>query len=183
VKSANVRKVELDFVSRPAFGRPVGLLLMLAGIAAAAASALDAADVMEAKAGMEARIRAAAKGTRGRAMAEAPRSPQRPEDLRALREAALVASHLKTPWQRLFDETAEAAGAEIALTGLQPDPASHTVRIAGLARDLPTVNRFVGYLQEKPGFAAAYIAQHDTEPKDAGAPLGFVVLASLREEP
>lgn len=177
-----MRKIELDFVSRPAFGRPVGLLLLLAGVAAAASSALEAADVMEAKASLEARVWAAGKNVRGRAATEMPRTNQRPEELRALREAAEVASRLKLPWQRLFDETAQAAGAEIALTGLQPDPASRTVRIAGLAHDLPAVNRFVGHLQEKPGFAGAYIAQHDTEPKDADAPLGFVVLANLREE-
>jgi hypothetical protein len=82
----------------------------------------------------------------------------------------------------LFDDTAQAAGAGIALTGLQPDPTAHTVRIAGLARDLPAVNRFVGHLLEKPGFAGAYVVQHDTQPKDAEAPLAFVVLANWRED-
>jgi len=178
-----MRALELDFVARPAIGNLAGVLLLVAGCAVLASAALDAADWADVIHDLENRKAAEWRRQHGRDERAGSAVPARPEDLRALREAAVVAARLKLPWQRLFDDTADSAGDGVALTGLQPDAPTRTVRIAGLARDLPAVNAFVDRLQAKPGFASAYLAQHDLQRKDAEAGLGFVVLASWREEP
>lgn len=178
-----MRALELDFVSRSALARPMGILLLLAGIATLGIAAQDAVDTTDLESSLQARKTAEWQRAHGRGGDAAKAvSPARPQDLRALREAAAVAARLKLPWQRLFDDTAQAAGADVALTGLQPDAASRTLRITGLARDLGAVNGFVMRLQDKPGFAGAYLAQHDFQQKDADAAFGFVVLVNWREE-
>jgi len=177
-----MHRIELDFVKRSGVGNLAGLALLAGGIGLLAVTALEAADWAAQRQALDDQRARASGQSRTREARAVPEAQLRPEEARALREAAVVAARLRLPWQRLFDETADAAGEGVALTGLQPDAASRTVRIAGLARDLPAANAFVGRLQAKPGFAQAYLAQHDMQRKDPEAALGFVVLATWREE-
>ncbi len=174
--------LELDFIGRRSIGSLPGMLLLFTGMAALAVTAQDALEKTELQQDLE--MRKDLEWRRAHGRQEMPATPValRPEDLRALREAAVVGSRLVLPWERLFNDTADAAGPDVALTGLQPDPATRTVRISGLAKDLPAVNGFVERLLSKQGYANAYLAQHDLQSKDAQTPLGFVVLANWRDD-
>lgn len=178
-----MRPLELDFIGRSRIGSPIGMLLLAAGLAVLAVTALDAVESVELKQDLQARKATEWRRAHGVRDLAKPAAAPRPEDIRTLREAAIVAARLKLPWERLFDDTADAAGEGIALTGLQPDAATRTLRISGLARDLPAVNGFVERLLAKTGFTNAYLAQHETQARDAQATLSFVVLAIWREEP
>ncbi len=178
-----MRPLELDFIARRPFGNLAGMLLLLAGIGACAVTALDAADWADLEQNLQARKAAETRRLRGGPNRPLTSQVPRPEDVRAVREAAILAARLTLPWQRLFDDTAGAAGEGVALTGLQPDAAARVLRVSGLARDLPAAYGFVERLLAKPGIANAYLAQHDLQRKDPEAALGFVVLATWQEEP
>jgi hypothetical protein len=176
-----MRPLELDFIAPPAIGNLAGVLLLATGLAVLTATVLDALEAGQIEQDLQARRASEWRRAHGVREPARPAPALRPEDLRTLREAAAVAARLTLPWQRLFDDTAQAAGEGVALTGLQPDAAARTVRITGLARDLPAVNGFVERLLATPGFANAYLVQHDLQAKDAQAALNFVVLATWRE--
>ena len=177
-----MRALELDFVAHRRIGNPVGILLLVAGLATVVTTSLDALQWAEQEQDMEARKAAELRRVKGLDHRARPSLAPRPEEVRALRDAAVVASRLRLPWQRLFDDTAAAAGDGVALTGLQPDAATHTARITGLTKDLQTANGFVERLQARPGFSNAYLVQHDLQGKDAEAALGIIVLATWRED-
>jgi len=173
-----MRALKLDFVRRRRPASLVGLGLFAAGALTAGVLALEAQDARETlddlteqSAQMERRLRAQ------RALS-APAAAPSPEEARAMREANLVIARLKAPWPRLLGDTAAAAGADVALTGLNPDTQSRTVRIAGVAADLAAVYAFVERLQARPGFVNVHLAQHEVaRDASAGPRVGFVVVA------
>ena len=172
-----MRALRLDFAARRGAGGWPGAVLLVAGGLAAAAVGLHAFEVDqeierlgERKVELERRLR-------GLAQRAGPVQPAAPEDQRVLRDMEQVLDRLATPWQRLFEETAAAAGDPIALTGLNPDTQTRTVRISGIAPDLPAVHAFVARLAERPGLAQVHLAQHEAGPAGATPRVGFTVIA------
>jgi Tfp pilus assembly protein PilN len=168
----------MDFVrvQRPA--SVAGLALFAAGALTAGALALEARDAHEDLQDLLEQHRMAERRVRAAQRANAPVAPPAAQEARAMLEAQRVITRLNTPWPRLLADTAAAAGPAIALTGLNPDTQSRSVRIAGVADDMAAVYAFVERMQRLPGFVQVHLAQHAAGREAAGAAkVAFVVVA------
>lgn len=99
-----------------------------------------------------------------------------------MRDANSIIDKLNTPWPRLLADTAMVAGNAVALTGLNPDTQGRSVRIAGVAADLPAVYAYVERMQSLPGFVQVHLAQHEVARESGGGPrVAFVVVAHWKQ--
>ncbi len=173
-----MRALNLDFIHTRRPTSLVGLALFAAGALTAGALALEAQEARETLDDLVAQSAQMERRLRAQRALSAPAAAPLPEEARAMREANQVIARLHAPWPRLLGDTAAAAGKEVALTGLNPDTQSRSVRIAGEAPDLAAVYAFVERLQARPGFVHVHLAQHQVA-RDAGAGprVGFVVVA------
>lgn len=171
--------LDFNFVGRR---RPqaLGVLLLVLGCAAAAASLLDYREVAAA---VEADRRA------GRAAGRAPAPPlaQRSNrDVRELRQELLRANTLlrqmSVPWEGLFAAVEQAAGRDVALLALHPDVAAQQVRIAGQAQSIEHALSFVQRLAASGLLADAHLAGHNAT-ADGDFPIAFALTARLIEAP
>lgn len=177
-----MRALDLDFIRKRRPAGAVGLLLFAAGALTAGvilSEALDARDSVEQLAGQR---ELAERRLRAQRAAAAPAAQPLPAEVRAMRDANLIIARLAAPWPRLLGDTAEVAGTDVALTGLNPDTQGRSVRIAGVAANLAAVYAFIERTQARPGFVQVHLAQHDSAPDAAGAArIGFVVVAHWKE--
>jgi Tfp pilus assembly protein PilN len=181
-----VKPVTLDLIRPRRGGGAAGTVLFAL---AALFTGLLVQDLLEARDDLEElRLRRAQleRRQRTREAAAAPADAAGPDQARALTDARRILSRLHTPWQRLLARSAEAAGPAIALTGLNPDAQSRTLRVTGIAPDLGEVHAFVRRLQAVAGFARVHLVQHESAPAGARAAtpgVVFSVQASWSETP
>lgn len=171
--------VNLDFAGGRAPLTIVSGILLLLGVAVAAATWLEYRHLEGRRAGLELRLNAEQR--------RAHRDPA--ADLRSAglsAEAGRVAQELGTPWTRLLAELEAASRdstGQVAVLSIEPDHAKHNVHITGESRDLPLVLAYVQRLQTSTLLRYPMLDSHDVKTDDPQHPVRFAMSAEWREVP
>lgn len=157
-----MRAVELDFLNPGRARTRLGLLLLLAGVAATAAvgwrmQTLDAqVQVLNQRLG----------DTRKQARREGPAPAAEPaRDPKVVAQevvrANAVLANLAVPWETLFGELETASSGNVALLAIQPATGGRKVQLSGEARRYEDLLAYVGRLESTPGFANVFLTEHE----------------------
>jgi hypothetical protein len=171
--------IEFDFANR---GRRVSLLaavLLAVGFISAVVVLLEYRVVGERRAGLELRL---ATLTRAKNPALSPSETAADARLAAIGQHA--AQDLATPWTRLLSELEQASKAtqgEVALLGVEPDHAKHSVRVSAEARTLALALAYVQRLQASSSLQFPMLDRHEIRADDAQHPVRFELTGAWRD--
>jgi hypothetical protein len=153
-----IRALVIDFA--PAHRRPpaAGLAVLAAAFALAAGLGLQyrslARDIERMEAALEARQPVAAR----RAAAAQPVSSEASAELARVTRAV---RQISTPWNALFAGIEDSVGENVALLGIQPDPAAARVTITAEARNYGEALWFAQRLSSGGALADAFLTGHE----------------------
>jgi Tfp pilus assembly protein PilN len=168
--------LDIDFHSRPGGGW-AGVALLVAGLAAAAATLQWYADIGAEVAMLEAKaddIKRVARRDRGE-FVESSRDPK--ELQQEIRFANAIIQQMAVPWEALFRELESSAGKSVALLSMQPNLQSHQVRISGEAKNLESVFDYARRLGESELLDQVYLTEHAVKAEQAQKPVAFSLVA------
>lgn len=173
--------IQLDFAGgRPGLSLAGGLLLAL-GLAAAAVVAFEYRAIGAHRAGLELRLAAVT-----RAKIPAPSRLDAAADARIAVSAQQAAVDLATPWTLLLSELEQAskdAQGQVALLGVEPDHAKHSVRVSAEARTLALALAYVQRLQSSHSLEYPMLDRHEIRAEDAQHPVRFELTGEWRDLP
>jgi hypothetical protein len=166
-----MRKLELDF-QRGAGTRPLGWLLLGAGLATAAGVLLAGAHLHQETQAQAARL-ARVQRAGGAALnpAEAAEDP-------AVAAARQVLLRARLPWDTLFAALEATDRSDVALLSVTPDVARRQVKLQAEARNLGSMLKFHRELQRNPAFGQVVLVDHTIGKDGAAAPVRFRLLAN-----
>jgi hypothetical protein len=169
------RSVPLDFAVPVRRSTAAGLLLCLAGIAAATAVGVEFRDALAERARLDEAIDAIADqrrvpvDTAGHAAAET--------------EFAKMSRELAIPWTKLLTEL-EAASSDMAskvsLLHVEPDADKHLVRITAEVRSLPDALAYLERLQRSPVLRYPMLESHERRKDDPEHAVRIKIAAEWR---
>ena len=166
-----MRRLELDFSRQRGSSPWAGRVLL----ALAAAFALDV--------GMSYReLKASLDSHQARIAAAQPRAT--PQRKASAEEVALVrdtVQRIGMPWDKLFGALESAASEQVALLGIEPDPAAGTVVISGDSQDYLAVLTYVLNLSRAEPLTRVQLVRHETKANDPNGPVSFAVSAAWAE--
>jgi hypothetical protein len=173
--------IQLDFVGARRGLSLAGALLLAAGVSAAGAVAFEYRALDAHRAGLEVRLAA---------LAQAKTPPLSPGDAaldaRIAVSAQQAASDLATPWTLLLSELEQASKDsedQVALLGVEPDHAKHSVRISAEARTLELALSYVQRLQSSRSLQFPMLDRHEVRADDAQHPVRFELTGSWKDMP
>jgi hypothetical protein len=177
------RALHLDFIRPAPASRLVGTVLLAAGVL------LVAWVLGEARALQEERDRWQVKredtyrlAKRALPSLASPGTPSR-ETTEALKGANQILDQLTLPWDRLFRDLESAVVPDVAMLGIQPDPAKRRVTIAGEARNLAGLLTYLARLDATPELGDAHLTQHEVRINDPRRPIAFTIEARWMPRP
>ena len=173
--------IQLDFAGGRRGLSLAGGLLLAAGALAAGAVFMQYRTVQQHRAGLELKLAAYA---RAEAMAAAPATT--PADARVVVSAQQAATDLATPWTLLLSELEQASkdsSGQVAVLGVEPDHAKHTVRVSAEARTLTLALDYVGRLQGSRSLSYPMLDRHEIRADDAQHPVRFELSGAWRDQP
>jgi hypothetical protein len=153
----------INFVQRRRLVSPLGLLVLVVGLAAAGVVAGDYLDARDELKRAEFRL----------ARLKRPEAAPRPREggaAVARGDAQTVdraAARLRLPWDAVLREIETRTDPAVALLGIEARGQAHTVRISGEAKAMADVVAYVSRLRESQWIKAAYLSGH--EQRQAGA--------------
>ena len=154
-------RLELDFVARRRASPWVGRVLFAAALTVCADMGLQFYDL----------TRAISEGKTILVKAGRPVKPVSAEEVAAARETV---QRLSLPWTRLFAAIESASSDQVALTAIEPDPKSGTVKITGDGKDYLAALTYVLNLSRAEGLSSVQLLRHETRQGS----VGFTVSAS-----
>jgi hypothetical protein len=169
----------LDFAGPRVRTTPIGIGLLIFGLAAVVAACLEYRAVLTQRAGLELRLAAVIRHS----------SQERsipPRGTRFGEEAAGIARQLGTPWTAMLTDLESASRdtkGRIALLSVEPDYDKHLVRINGESRDLSVALAYLQRLQESHSLRYPMLDSHDVVAEDKEHPVRFAMTAQWRELP
>jgi hypothetical protein len=173
--------IQLDFAGTRRGFSWAGALFLAAGIVAASAVALEYRALGAHRAGLELRLAALAQ-----AKAPAPSPSEAAIDARIAVSAQQAESDLGTPWTLLLSELEQASKdseGQVALLGVEPDHAKHSVRISAEARTLNLALSYVERLQSSRSLEFPMLDRHEVRADDAQHPVRFELSGAWRDMP
>ena len=178
-----LRAVQLDFLHPTGRGSRIGPLLLVAG----ALVAFGAVSYQRSL-GREVVVREAQLSEmRGMASRSAPALSERESDTPEVRDqikkANAVLQQMNVPWGELFAAIESAENGSVALLAVQPDARSHSVLMAGEARDLPAALAYMERLERTRRLRDVVLVTHEVKAKDPGQPVAFTLNAVWQEGP
>lgn len=172
--------IECDFVaSRPPQSR-LSLGLFVAGIVFATATVAGYLHLDGRRAGLEVRL-AAIRHRLNPAPNEADAV-----DPRIGPSVQQAAQDLATPWTLLLAELEKASkdsADQVAVLGVEPDHAKHSVRISAEARNLPLALAYVQRLQTSRSIEFPMLDRHELRVDDPQHPVRFEMTGQWRDQP
>ena len=111
----------------------------------------------------------AKRGARGTRAAK----PASAEEVAAARETV---QRLSLPWSSLFAAIESAASEQVALTAIEPDTRTGTVRITGDSKDYLATLTYVLNLSRADGLSSVQLVRHETRQGDRA--VGFTISAA-----
>lgn len=171
-----LRPLDLDF--HPRRHSPLGIALLLAGLALAALVMADysgVADEVQDRRSELARLQRTPTG------AQAARQPG---DEAAVQEAeqaaAAVDQDIKRPWEALFSAIEAARSDDVALLALSPDPSRGVVRISGEARSREAILTYMESLGEGKVLGNVVLVEDQLQQQDPEKPFRFMLSADWK---
>lgn len=168
------RRLELDYAALPRRGWS-GPLLLAAALAVAGHLVLRYQDVLAERSALSLRL----------APIDAGRRVARPASARQLeqeaRNAETVLRQLALPWPQMIESVEAAAGRQVTLLQLQPDPERGVLRLTAEAGTPEAMLDCVRRLGESSLLSGAHLASHQVQRESPSQPVRFVALASLRD--
>ncbi len=162
-------RLALDFVAAPA-ARRAGRVLLLAGVAAAAAGALQLAPAWREREQQRDELLRVATSVRPHAAAAgAP--------LRGLRSAQDVAAELTAPWGILLAALEGVPTRDIALLAVEPIAGRQSLQITADARNADAMLDLLAALQKQPPLADVVLVSHQIQAQQPGTPMRFRIQA------
>ena len=172
--------IQLDFAGGRRGLSLAGGLLLAFGLTAAAAVLLEYRVIGEHRAGLELRLAAVTRANAPVATSETP------ADARTAVNAQQAALDLATPWTLLLSELEQAAKntqGQVALLGVEPDHAKHSVRVSAEARTLSLALAYVQRLQSSRSLEYPMLDRHEIRADDAQHPVRFELTGAWRDMP
>jgi hypothetical protein len=109
------------------------------------------------------------------------READTPEVRDQIKKANAVLQQMNVPWSELFAAIESAENGQIALLAVQPDARSHSVLMAGEAKDLPTALAYLERLERTKRLRDVVLMTHEVKSKEPGQPVAFTLSAAWRE--
>ncbi len=168
------RPVRLDFKAHTGRSPVAGTVLLLAGLAAAAAVGLAFERKLAEREQLEGALQSV---SRPRRVAPTPEMQKR------VAESAVVERELGVPWTRLLAELEAASrdvGGKVALLDVEPDPGKRTVRITAEVKTLDDALDYLERLQESAVLRYPMLESHEVRKGDLDRALRIRVSAEWR---
>ncbi len=164
-------RLDLDFSSTRRTG-PLGWLLLVIGLAAAALAAVQFQSAQASLQALSGELNSA-NGRLASADGEGSRAGP-PLDPRVSKAANQVARELQVPWAELLASLEAVPTQEVALLGVEPSAQRHVVRITAEAKNATAMLDYLEALHARQ-FTDVWLISHQTEPQTPGDPTRFVV--------
>ena len=148
-------RLDLDFVARRRASPWVGRALLAVAVTISADMALQYHDLS----------RAVSLGKREFARSGRPGRPVSAAEVAAARETV---QRLSLPWTRLFTAIESAASDKVALTAIEPDPRTGTVKIVGDSKDYLAALSYVLNLSRAEGLSSVQLVRHEVRQGSVG---------------
>jgi len=173
-----MRRLELDFRRQPQAAKRVGIALLVASLAGAAAMAHQYQRVSEELALAEAAVHKHGLALRKKTPASTPEEAQRVA--LQTKRAGEVVSQLRMPWPELFANVEAAQTPDVALLSIESGADKRNIKIAGEAKNLGAILTYVRDLQGQPMLADVYLESHQVQQQDPQHPVRFALGAGWR---
>ena len=158
-------RLDLDFFARRRASPWIGRVLLGAALTVCADMGLQFYDLQNINAGYQ--VQFAKVGPRsGRVI-----KPASAEEVAAARDTV---QRLSLPWTKLFAAIESAASDQVALTAIEPDPKTGTVKISGDSKDYLAALTYVLNLSRAEGLSSVELVRHEMRQGS----VGFTVSAS-----
>jgi hypothetical protein len=161
--------IRLDFVARASGSALLARVLLVLGVAAAVAVALEYRALSLHRAGLEVRVAAQNRASRRDPVADALL-------LRDGAAAEQTARELVTPWTELLADLESASkdtSGEVALLGVEPDHTKHRVHVTGESKNLALAIAYVQRLQSVHTLRYPMLDSHELRADDPQHPVRF----------
>jgi hypothetical protein len=176
-----MRRLELDYVARPVWSNPVGLLLLACAVVLAAWAYFDYAGVSEKNAQLQSQLDRLER-TQTRLNGHAKLDDAQVQQLQIeTKRANEVVDQLALPWSQLFKTLEASSHGKVALLGIQPDAKKRVVTIEAEGRDMPSAVEYVNRLGREGSLTGVHIISHQVQEQDPDRPVRFTVQAVWRE--
>jgi hypothetical protein len=170
--------IEMDFVGNSRRVRWPGLLLLLLSSISIGVVIYEYHLSTQRRAGLEYRIAALMRASK----------PEAPEDAALNAKVALSAERavqdLATPWTLLLAELEQASKdsqGQVALLGVEPDHAKHSVRVTAEARTLELALNYVQRLQSSRSLEYPMLDRHEIRADDPQRPVRFELTGQWKD--
>ena len=173
--------IQLDFVDRSPRVTWPGVALLLLGAVLSIGVIYQYRVSAQRRAGLEYRIAAL---LRARAPAEARADAAL--DAKLAQSAEQAAQDLATPWTLLLAELEQASKdsqGQVALLGVEPDHAKHSVRVSAEARTLELALGYVQRLQASRSLEYPMLDRHEIRADDPQRPVRFELTGLWKDSP
>lgn len=168
--------IEIDFAQPTRRVSWLGALLLGLGAVAAAVVGLEYRAVQARRAAVELRLTAVALA--------AQRSTRLPLEPLLEGRGQTAVRELSTPWTALLAELESASqdsASQVALLGVEPDHAKHSVHIIGEARNLGLALAYVQRLQRSSALRYPMLESHQVQAEDPEHPVRFELTSEWRD--
>lgn len=103
-----------------------------------------------------------------------------PDAIAKQRKLEAIHARLTFPWAGLLKGLENSVDENVVLLAVEPDPASHQVRIEAEARDWDAMIEYIGKIDGEGIFAEAHLISHRVEKNEPQMPIRFVVGCGLK---
>ncbi|MFM0131274.1 hypothetical protein [Paraburkholderia sediminicola] len=174
-----IPRLDLDFSRRRAPAATGGVILLCAAAVLLLASG---ARLWHAYAEND-RVQAQLEAVRQQAMANrhVARAPLTPAARLAEKQSQLVLRELTVPWQDLFSIVEDYPDHDVALIGIDQNPAQSQIRITAEAKNFDAMIAYLKYLQSSVLLREAVLNDHLIETNVPGKPVRFQITAVWRK--
>ena len=173
--------IQLDFADNSRRATWPGLVLLMLGAVSCAVVLYAYHASAQRRAALEYRIAAL---VRARTPASAPGDAAL--DAKIAVSAEQAAQDLATPWTLLLSELEQASKdsqGQVALLGVEPDHAKHSVRVSAEARTLELALGYVQRLQGSRSLEYPMLDRHEIRADDAQHPVRFELTGMWKDSP
>ena len=148
-------RLDLDFVARRRASPWVGRVLLAVALTVVLDMGLQYHDLSG----------VISLGKKDLARSGRPAKPVSAEEVAAARETV---QRLSLPWTKLFAAIESAATDKVALTAIEPDPRTGTVKITGDGKDYLAALTYVLNLSRAEGLSSVQLVRHETRQGSVG---------------
>jgi len=172
-----LRPLALDFVAKRRRAPWVGVAALVASIGIAAAMVQRLGEIAAERTALQARLDLLQAGAR----AVPPGATRAPGD--EAKGVERITRQLALPWPQMIESIEAAAGRQVALLQVQPEPERGLLRVTAEAGTPQAMLEYVQRLGESRALVGAHLVSHQVRREGGARPIQFVAQAALRDSP